>query len=179
MRLFLLLLAATLALGSQYHGWMVLVHDTAGKGSPQPEAFRAQIEASGLVFLKAVHFSRHPKSLWFFHGQDSHWNSFVSNSTSVRYKMTASKNANEKVSLQVKSSAAAGNWGLDRIDQRNLPLDGQYNPGATGAGSHVYVVDTGVQLSPDLAGRVTHDWTAFVGAYDDCNGTFFPLFAPF
>lgn len=36
-------------------------------------------------------------------------------------------------------------WGLDRIDQRSLPLDDSYAPGGDGTGVTVYLVDTGLE----------------------------------
>ncbi|MEV0177460.1 S8 family peptidase [Streptomyces sp. NPDC050803] len=55
-------------------------------------------------------------------------------------------------------------WGLDRIDQRNLPLDKSYTwPESAGAGVTVYVIDTGIRVShKDFAGRASHGWD-FVG----------------
>ncbi|MGW1891040.1 S8 family peptidase [Streptomyces sp. NPDC002004] len=51
-------------------------------------------------------------------------------------------------------------WGLDRIDQRNLPLDGSCTwPESAGRGVTAYVIDTGVRITHrDFGGRASYGW---------------------
>ncbi|HET9767971.1 MAG TPA: protease inhibitor I9 family protein, partial [Thermoanaerobaculia bacterium] len=39
------------------------------------------------------------------------------------------------------------NWGLDRIDQQTRPVNGNFYFGGTGAGVHIYFLDTGLDYS--------------------------------
>jgi subtilisin family serine protease len=49
------------------------------------------------------------------------------------------------------------NWGLDRIDQRSLPLSGSYTYPNDGSGVHVYIIDTGIHIRhQEFGGRASH-----------------------
>jgi subtilisin family serine protease len=62
-------------------------------------------------------------------------------------------------------------WGIDRIDQRNLPLSRSYTFTSTGAGANAYIIDTGIQTShPDFGGRANVVFDALGGNGQDCNG---------
>jgi subtilisin family serine protease len=63
-----------------------------------------------------------------------------------------------------------GNWGLDRIDQRNLPLNRTYSYTSTGAGVTAYVIDTGINVfHNEFQGRIT-DITDLVQTNDHPTG---------
>ncbi|MFY1635770.1 S8 family peptidase [Solwaraspora sp. WMMB335] len=63
-------------------------------------------------------------------------------------------------------------WGLDRIDQRSLPLDDSYTYPNTAPNVHAYIIDTGIRFShSDFGGRAVTGFDAVDGgAADDCNG---------
>ncbi|KRI63796.1 serine protease [Acinetobacter pittii] len=64
-------------------------------------------------------------------------------------------------------------WGLDRIDQRNLPLDSAYSYLQTGSGTTAYIVDTGIlSTHQQFSGRVLSGYTAISdgNGTNDCHG---------
>lgn len=69
--------------------------------------------------------------------------------------------------------AAVPSWGLDRIDQRNLPLSGTYSYGYSGVGVTAYVIDTGIRYNhSDFGGNVRFGFDALGDGRQgaDCNG---------
>jgi subtilisin family serine protease len=68
-------------------------------------------------------------------------------------------------------SQSNATWGLDRIDQRALPLNGIYHYESTGAGVTAYIIDTGIRTSHnEFGGRAIQGFDAFGGNSEDCNG---------
>ncbi len=64
-------------------------------------------------------------------------------------------------------------WGLDRIDQRNLPLSKSYSYNQTGSAVNAYIVDTGILAShQEFSGRVQAGYSAIAdnNGTSDCNG---------
>jgi aqualysin 1 len=62
-------------------------------------------------------------------------------------------------------------WGLDRIDQRDRPLNQRYYYSRTGNGVRVYIIDTGIRYSHnDFGGRAFFGYDSFGGNGSDCNG---------
>ena len=75
----------------------------------------------------------------------------------------------------------APSWALDRIDQRNLPLDNSFSfPASGGAGVHIYILDSGILGGinglagehVELQGRVGSGFDAITpgGNANDCEG---------
>jgi subtilisin family serine protease len=63
-------------------------------------------------------------------------------------------------------------WGLDRIDQRNLPLNSSYTYPTTAGSVRAYIIDTGIRFThTDFGGRAVSGFDAIDGgSADDGNG---------
>ena len=74
--------------------------------------------------------------------------------------------------IRLSATQANATWGLDRLDQRDLPLSTTYSYASTGAGVKAYIIDTGIRLThTDFGGRATSGYDAIDGgSADDCNG---------
>ena len=75
--------------------------------------------------------------------------------------------------VSIDTTQSGATWGIDRIDQRDLPLSGTYTYNATGAGVKAYIIDTGINTSHnDFGGRAISGYDAVDGSLPaaDCNG---------
>lgn len=96
-------------------------------------------------------------------------------------KAVASLNKNPMVKYIVPDGVVSVNdyqtnppsWGLDRIDQENLPLDNVYNYSRSGANVHAYIIDTGIRATHvEFTNRIGtgYDFVNNDADPDDCHG---------
>ncbi|MBW5481228.1 S8 family peptidase [Streptomyces bambusae] len=71
------------------------------------------------------------------------------------------------------SRAPSASWGLDRIDQRHLPLDNDFTTAGNGSGVNAYILDTGIDYGhTEFRGRAALGFDAMGDGRggQDCNG---------
>lgn len=75
--------------------------------------------------------------------------------------------------VSIDATQTGATWGLDRIDQRDRPLNGTYNYTPTGSGVNAYIIDTGIRRTHnDFGGRAFAGFDAIGDGQNsnDCNG---------
>ena len=75
--------------------------------------------------------------------------------------------------VRASETQSPATWGLDRIDQRTLPLNNSYTYAQSGAGVTAYVIDTGIRTAHvEFSGRAVAGYSAIADGRgsDDCNG---------
>jgi subtilisin family serine protease len=75
--------------------------------------------------------------------------------------------------FDISATQTSAVWGLDRLDQAALPLNGSYTYESDGAGVRAFVVDTGMRVTHNqYSNRVQRGFTAINDGrgVDDCNG---------
>ncbi|WP_328789894.1 MULTISPECIES: S8 family peptidase [unclassified Streptomyces] len=71
------------------------------------------------------------------------------------------------------TKSPSNSWGLDRIDQRFLPLNNDFSANRSGQGVTAYIVDSGIDFRhPDFEGRARPGFDAIGDGLNggDCNG---------
>jgi len=75
--------------------------------------------------------------------------------------------------VSIAGTQSPATWGLDRVDQRDRPLDTLYNYNYTGAGVNAFIIDTGIRSThSEFTGRMLAGFTAVSdgNGTNDCNG---------
>jgi len=83
------------------------------------------------------------------------------------------KYVEENAQVHLTGVQTGATWGLDRVDQVDLPLDQTYTYNTAGAGVNAYIIDTGIRVThADFGGRAFHGFNAIADANgsNDCNG---------
>ena len=75
--------------------------------------------------------------------------------------------------VHASATQTGATWGIDRTDQRDLPLSGSYTYDTTASSVHAYIIDTGIlSAHSDFGGRASGGYTAISdgNGTNDCHG---------
>ena len=73
--------------------------------------------------------------------------------------------------MTTQGTQTGATWGLDRIDQRNLPLNSTFTYPNTATNVRAYIIDTGIRTThSDFGGRATWGTNTVDTNNTDCNG---------
>jgi hypothetical protein len=75
--------------------------------------------------------------------------------------------------MTIDASQSPATWGIDRIDQHNLPLNNTYTYNYTGAGVTAYIIDTGIRITHnEFGGRASVGYDSIGDGQNgiDCHG---------
>ena len=73
--------------------------------------------------------------------------------------------------MTTQGTQTGATWGLDRIDQRNLPLNSTFTYPNTASNVRAYIIDTGIRTThSDFGGRATWGTNTVDSNNTDCNG---------
>jgi subtilisin family serine protease/fibronectin type 3 domain-containing protein len=148
-------------------GHYIVILDDTGPTSVTAAAQRPQIAAQRLAGRFAFKRKQLLRALQGFSiDMDEGGAAAVGRAPDVAYVV-------EDVPTEHMATQSNAPWGLDRIDQRALPLETTYSTSRTGKGVQVYLLDTGtLPTHSELAGKVSLDLD-LVGdgrAGIDCDG---------
>lgn len=139
---------------------------------------RQQLQSVNIDLIQSIGFGYF--SIPFVNKESTSFSEGIKSSLSRTNYFSSLENDNELVLQEVTDIVSTGSsavqsvsvggslWGLDRIDQRILPLTGSYEYDTYGSGVTAYVMDTGINLShTEFSGRLA----AGFDGINDGNGT--------